>query len=95
MNERTLEFLREQQVSFFAIDEAHCISDWGHDFRPEYRMLRALKETFPNVGVHAYTATATPRVREDIARELHLREPEFLVGSFDRPNRLFSSVATA
>ncbi len=86
MNERTLDFLREQTVSFFAIDEAHCISDWGHDFRPEYRMLRALKETFPNVGVHAYTATATPRVREDIARELHLHEPEFLVGSFDRPN---------
>jgi ATP-dependent DNA helicase RecQ len=86
MNERTLDFLREHKVSFFAIDEAHCISDWGHDFRPEYRMLRALKEKFPEVGVHAYTATATPRVREDIARELHLRDTEFLVGSFDRPN---------
>ncbi|MDZ4783649.1 MAG: DNA helicase RecQ [Planctomycetia bacterium] len=86
MNERTLDFLHDQRVSFFAIDEAHCISDWGHDFRPEYRMLRALKEQFPEVGVHAYTATATPRVREDIARELHLRDPEILVGSFDRPN---------
>ncbi len=86
MNERTLGFLHDQRVSFFAIDEAHCISDWGHDFRPEYRMLRALKEQFPEVGVHAYTATATPRVREDIARELHLRDPEMLVGSFDRPN---------
>ncbi len=86
MNERTLDFLRDQKVSFFAVDEAHCISDWGHDFRPEYRMLRALKEQFPEIGVHAYTATATPRVREDIARELHLRQPELLVGSFDRPN---------
>jgi ATP-dependent DNA helicase RecQ len=58
MTERTLEFLKDASVSFFAIDEAHCISDWGHDFRPEYRMLRALKQQFPGVAVHAYTATA-------------------------------------
>ena len=92
MNERTLDFLRGQKVSFFAIDEAHCISDWGHDFRPEYRMLRALKEQFPEIGVHAYTATATPRVRDDIARELRLRKPELLVGSFDRPNLIYRVV---
>ena len=89
MTERMLQFLRGISVSFFAIDEAHCISDWGHDFRPEYRMLKALKETFPNVGVHAYTATATERVRHDIARELKLVHPEILVGSFDRPNLVY------
>jgi len=89
MTERTLEFLRQTPLSFFAIDEAHCISDWGHDFRPEYRMLKALKERFPAVGVHAYTATATERVRHDIARELRLKEPEILVGSFDRPNLVY------
>ena len=89
MMERTLEFLQEIPVSFFAIDEAHCISEWGHDFRPEYRMLRLLKEKFPNVAIHAYTATATPRVRDDIAKELHLKNPEILVGSFDRPNLVY------
>jgi len=86
MTERTLEFLKASKLSFFAIDEAHCISDWGHDFRPEYRMLRALKEQFPGVAVHAYTATATETVRHDIARELQLQNPNVLVGSFDRPN---------
>jgi len=89
MTDRMLQFLRGVPLSFFAIDEAHCISDWGHDFRPEYRMLKALKETFPAAGVHAYTATATERVRHDIARELRLNEPEILVGSFDRPNLVY------
>jgi ATP-dependent DNA helicase RecQ len=89
MMERTLEFLKEIPLSFFAIDEAHCISEWGHDFRPEYRMLRLLKEKFPDIAIHAYTATATRRVREDIARELHLKNPEILVGSFDRPNLVY------
>lgn len=89
MTERTLEFLQGLDISLIAIDEAHCISDWGHDFRPEYRMLHALKEKFPNVGVHAYTATATEQVRLDIARQLQLRDPEMLVGSFDRPNLIY------
>jgi ATP-dependent DNA helicase RecQ len=89
MTERTLDFLKSTQLSFFAIDEAHCISDWGHDFRPEYRMLRALKKTFPGVAVHAYTATATETVRHDIARELHLQDPNILVGPFDRPNLVY------
>jgi ATP-dependent DNA helicase RecQ len=89
MMERTLDFLTEVPLAFFAVDEAHCISEWGHDFRPEYRMLRLLKEKFPNVAIHAYTATATRRVREDIARELHLLDPEILVGSFDRPNLVY------
>ena len=69
-----------------AIDEAHCISQWGHDFRPEYRRMRELREVAPGVSVQAFTATATPRVRVDIASQLALREPGILVGSFDRPN---------
>ncbi|QDU91650.1 ATP-dependent DNA helicase RecQ [Pirellulimonas nuda] len=86
---RTLEFLQSVNVSLFAIDEAHCISSWGHDFRPEYRGLRTLKERFPGVGIHAYTATASEQVRQDIAQQLGLQDPEFLVGSFDRPNLLY------
>jgi ATP-dependent DNA helicase RecQ len=86
VSERMLDFLRERKVSFVAIDEAHCISNWGHDFRPEYRMLGQLREHFPGIGLHAFTATATEQVRRDIAVQLRLREPELLVGSFDRPN---------
>src|SRR5262249_46350287 len=78
--------LREAKVRSFAIDEAHCISHWGHDFRPEYRQLDRLKELFPEASVHAYTATATERVRRDIAAQLRLQDPEILVGNFDRPN---------
>jgi len=89
MTERTLSFLSETPLSFFAIDEAHCISEWGHDFRPEYRMLKQLKTAFKGIAVHAYTATATEHVRRDIARELALENPEILIGSFDRPNLLY------
>ncbi len=81
-----LTLLQRVGVQFFAVDEAHCISQWGHDFRPEYRQLRLLRETFPTVAVHAYTATATREVRADIAAELRLARPEILIGSFDRPN---------
>jgi ATP-dependent DNA helicase RecQ len=89
LSERTLEFLQSVRLSFIAIDEAHCISEWGHDFRPEYRALRLLKDKFPGVALHAYTATATPHVRDDIARELRLTDPEILAGSFDRPNLVY------
>jgi len=84
--ERMLDFLHDRPIAFFAIDEAHCISHWGHDFRPEYRLIGQLRDVFPKVAVHAYTATATEPVRSDIAEQLRLRSPEILVGSFDRPN---------
>lgn len=84
-----MSFLQSQDISFFAIDEAHCISMWGHDFRPEYRSLQHLKEIFPGTSIHAYTATATEQVREDIVQALGLREAETLVGSFDRPNLIY------
>ncbi len=79
-------FLSTLKISLFAIDEAHCISQWGHDFRPDYRNLRTLRETFPRVPIIALTATATPRVREDIIKQLALREPSVHVSSFNRPN---------
>ena len=78
--------LRDAHVGAFAIDEAHCISHWGHDFRPEYRQLGALHDEFPEASVHAYTATATQQVRRDIAQQLALRDPLVLVGDFDRAN---------
>src|SRR5262245_20814234 len=75
--------------SFVAVDEAHCISQWGHDFRPEYRQLGRLRQVLPGISVHAFTATATARVRRDIAAQLNLQTPLELVGSFDRPNLLY------
>ena len=87
------ELLRIANVKTFAIDEAHCISHWGHDFRPEYRQLRAIRDEFPAAAVHAYTATATPEVRRDIANELSLRAPLALVGDFDRPNLTYRVLA--
>jgi len=82
-------WLSRCNLSFIAVDEAHCVSQWGHDFRPEYRQLGQLRARFPGVGLHAYTATATARVRNDIAAQLGLREPAVLVGSFDRPNLVY------
>ena len=83
------ERLRRLGPAFFAVDEAHCISQWGHDFRPEYRQLGQLRPAFPGTPVHAYTATATPRVREDISAELRQERPLLLVGSMDRPNLVY------
>ena len=84
-----LSLLSSLDVSFIAIDEAHCISQWGHDFRPEYRQLGRIREALPGVGLHAYTATATERVRRDIAVQLGLSDPIEFVGSFDRPNLVY------
>lgn len=78
--------LKQAGVRFVAIDEAHCISQWGHDFRTEYRQLGRLRDEFPDASFHAFTATATERVRRDIVTELRLSDPLVLVGSFDRPN---------
>lgn len=79
-------FADRGQLASLVIDEAHCISQWGHDFRPEYRRLAELRDIFPALPVHAFTATATPRVQADIVAQLRLREPTLLVGRFDRPN---------
>ncbi|HMC63679.1 MAG TPA: DNA helicase RecQ [Gemmataceae bacterium] len=84
--------LQQINVRTFAIDEAHCISHWGHDFRPEYRQLSRLRELFPGASIHAYTATATERVRRDIVEQLKLKNPEILVGNFDRPNLTYRVV---
>ncbi len=89
INTGTYRLLRDAGAHTVAVDEAHCVSHWGHDFRPEYRQLARLREFFPNAAVHAYTATATDRVREDIAQQLGLRSPAVLVGNFDRPNLTF------
>ena len=92
VNSGLLDLLARVGVKRFAIDEAHCISHWGHDFRPEYRQLALLRERFPAASVHAFTATATPRVRSDIAAQLHLRNPTMLLGTFDRPNLCYRVV---
>ncbi|MCP4175073.1 MAG: DNA helicase RecQ [Fuerstiella sp.] len=89
VQQRTIEFLADVELSFIAIDEAHCISNWGHDFRPEYRRLSDLRQAFPDISIHAFTATATERVRRDIGEQLKLKAPRILVGSFDRPNLLY------
>jgi ATP-dependent DNA helicase RecQ len=87
--------LTRADVSFLTVDEAHCISQWGHDFRPEYRQLARLRTALGNVSVHAYTATATARVRRDIVSQLGLQDPIELVGSFDRPNLVYRVLARA
>jgi ATP-dependent DNA helicase RecQ len=84
--------LKRARVTSFAIDEAHCISQWGHDFRPEYRRLAELREHFPEASIHAFTATATERVRQDIIDQLKLKAPNVLVGRFDRPNLTYRVV---
>ncbi|EPR38683.1 ATP-dependent DNA helicase RecQ [Desulfovibrio sp. X2] len=81
-----LEGLTRLRICLFAIDEAHCVSQWGHDFRPEYRQLAVLAERFPDVPRLALTATAAAQTREDIVRQLRLRDPEIFVTGFDRPN---------
>ncbi|MEY4636023.1 MAG: ATP-dependent helicase RecQ [Acidobacteriota bacterium] len=90
-----LKLLESKPVSFIAVDEAHCISQWGHDFRTEYRQLARLRERWPSVSMHAYTATATGRVRKDIIAQLGLRDAAELVGSFDRPNLVYRVLARA
>ena len=82
----TIEWLKQVPISFFAIDEAHCISEWGHEFRPEYRQLSKLRLSFPNLPIAAFTASATRQVRHDILTQLALRDPDKYIASFHRPN---------
>jgi ATP-dependent DNA helicase RecQ len=80
------DWLKRVPISFFAIDEAHCISEWGHEFRPEYRQLSRLREQFPKQPIAAFTASATKQVRHDIIEQLRLRDPDKYIASFYRPN---------
>jgi len=85
--QENLEFFSDLKISFFAVDEAHCISEWGHDFRPEYRRLREIIDQIDSkASVIALTATATPKVQSDIVKNLGLRNPEIFISSFNRPN---------
>jgi len=84
-----LKLQRGRGIALFAVDEAHCVSEWGHDFRPEYRQIGQLRERFADVPMLALTATATDRVRADILSQLRLREPLVHVASFNRPNLLY------
>jgi len=85
--QENLDFFRDLTISFFAVDEAHCISEWGHDFRPEYRRLREMMDSInAEIPVVALTATATPKVQSDIVKNLGLRNPNIFISSFNRPN---------
>ena len=85
--EENVEFFKDIQISFYAIDEAHCISEWGHDFRPEYRRIRPIVENIgQNVPIMALTATATPKVQHDIQKNLGMMEAEVYKSSFNRSN---------
>jgi ATP-dependent DNA helicase RecQ len=85
--EETLQFLKESKISFLAVDEAHCISEWGHDFRPDYRNLRyMLQQIDQNLPIIALTATATPKVQEDIMKNLQITDAKIFKSSFNRPN---------
>lgn len=94
--EENVEFLRELPISFFAVDEAHCISEWGHDFRPEYRKIRDIIDNInPKLSVIALTATATPKVQDDILKNLVLNKPNVFISSFNRANLFYEIVPKA
>ena len=82
----TFDWLARVPVGFFAVDEAHCISEWGHEFRPDYRLLSRLRTQFPNLPIAAFTASATRQVRHDILKQLQMRDPHLYIASFHRKN---------
>jgi ATP-dependent DNA helicase RecQ len=84
--ENTFEWLTRVPVGFFAVDEAHCISEWGHEFRPDYRQLSRLRTSFPGIPIAAFTASATRQVRHDILKQLQMRDPHLYIASFHRKN---------
>ncbi|MDP3645834.1 MAG: RecQ family ATP-dependent DNA helicase [bacterium] len=86
------DFLRTLRISLIAIDEAHCISEWGHDFRPDYRNLKLLRQKFPGIPIIALTATATEKVRKDIVNQLKLDSPQIFISSFNRPNLSYAVI---
>src|SRR5674476_836575 len=91
--EENVEFFKDLEISFFAVDEAHCISEWGHDFRPEYRRLKEIMDEIDkDIPVIALTATATPKVQSDIVKNLGLRDPKIFISSFNRPNLYYEVV---
>lgn len=91
--QENIDFFSDIKISFIAVDEAHCISEWGHDFRPEYRKLRAMIELInPNLPIIALTATATPKVQDDIVKNLELRDPSIFIDSFNRANLYYEIV---
>jgi len=91
--QENLEFFSDLKISFFAVDEAHCISEWGHDFRPEYRRLREMMiQINPDIPMIALTATATPKVQSDIIKNLDLRGPKVFISSFNRPNLYYEII---
>lgn len=91
--QENIDFFSDINISFVAVDEAHCISEWGHDFRPEYRKLSAMiKEIDPDLPIIALTATATPKVQDDIVKNLELKEPVIFISSFNRPNLYYEVV---
>jgi ATP-dependent DNA helicase RecQ len=96
LGERFLPFIEDVRsrigISAFAIDEAHCVSEWGHDFRPEYRQMRILRQRYPDVPTIALTATATQRVQQDIIAQLHLHQPAVHIASFNRPNLYYEVI---
>jgi len=94
--ESNIEFFKEINISFVAVDEAHCISEWGHDFRPEYRSIRNMISQIANdIPIMALTATATPKVRSDIIKNLNLHDPDIFMSSFNRPNLYYEVIAKA
>jgi len=91
--QENIDFFADLPISFIAVDEAHCISEWGHDFRPEYRKLRDMIDMInPNLPIIALTATATPKVQDDIVKNLALRSPDIYIDSFNRPNLYYEIV---